>query len=39
MADSEDHPEANQIAKWTFWFTAALAVLFFGCVLAFVLYR
>ena len=40
MAEHEDRPDLDhQVAKWTFWLTAILAVLYVGGIFAFILYR
>jgi hypothetical protein len=37
MAD--DRPDDQKIAKWTFWATAGLALLYVGAIFVFILYR
>jgi hypothetical protein len=38
MAD-EERPDDQQVAKWTFYATAALAALWLGAIFVFILYR
>lgn len=39
MAEHEDRPDDQKIAKWTFLLTALLAVLYVAGIFIFVLYR
>lgn len=39
MADKEEKPDDQQVAKWTFIATAALAALWLGSIVAFILSR
>lgn len=39
MAEHDDRPDDQKVAKWTFLATAALAALFLGSIFAFILYR
>ena len=39
MAEHEEKPDDQKVAKWTFYATALLAVLYVGAIFAFILYR
>lgn len=39
MAEHEGQDWGQQVARWTFWLTALLAVLYVGGIFFFVLYR
>jgi hypothetical protein len=39
MTDHDDRPDDQKVAKWTFWATAILAILYVGSIFAFILYR